>query len=101
MPRWLQIVLCLVLTAIVMLALKAVLHATVPGALQWADGMIGQNAVTGIMIALFCAGAYFAWWPLVRAGLAKRRGPTVRHGQQPPGEEFGIRRPDRGFRERP
>lgn len=101
MPRWLQITLSLVLFAAAMLALRWVLHATVPGGIRWADAMIGKNAVTGIMVAAFCAGAYFVWWPLLRAWLAKRRGPSVGQRQQTTGEEFGVRRPDGRFRERP
>ena len=101
MPRWLQITLCFAIFTIVMLALKAFLHATVPGALRWADATLGQNTVAGIMIAVFLACAYIGWGPLIRARLAKRRGGAVGQREQAPGEEFGVRRPDRRFRERP
>jgi membrane protease YdiL (CAAX protease family) len=80
-PTAFDVILCIVLFAVAMLALRWVLHATLPGGLRWADNVFGQEAVTGTMIALFCAGAYFAWWPLFRAWLAKRRGASVRKDQ--------------------
>ncbi|GJE74491.1 hypothetical protein BGCPKDLD_1062 [Methylorubrum suomiense] len=101
MPRWLQITLSLALFAAVMLALRWVLHATVPDGIRWADAAIGENTVTVIMVVVFCACAYFGWGPSLRAWLAKRRGSAVGQRHQAPGEEFGVRRPDGRFRERP
>lgn len=101
MPRWLQVTLSLVLFAAAMLALRWVLHATVPSGMRWAYDTIGRDTVLGIMAVLFCIGAYFGYGPLLRAWLAKRRGSAVGKRQQSPGEEFGVRRPDGRFRERP
>lgn len=77
-PTAFDVILCIALFTLVMGALSWVLHQTVPGGMRWADGVFGQEVVTGTMIALFCVGAYFVWWPLFRGWLAKRRGASVR-----------------------
>lgn len=84
-----------------MLALRWVLHATVPGGIWWANDTVGRDIVLGITAVLFCICAYFGWGPSFRAWLAKRRGSAVGQRQQTTGEEFGVRRPDGRFRERP
>ncbi|MBA9067417.1 hypothetical protein FHR71_001147 [Methylobacterium sp. RAS18] len=80
-PTALDVILCIALFTLVMGALSWVLHQTVPGGMRWAYGAFGRTTVLGVMAALFCVGAYFAWWPLFRDWLAKRRGASVRKDQ--------------------
>ncbi|MBK3406302.1 hypothetical protein H0176_23470 [Methylorubrum populi] len=77
-PTAFDVILCIVLFAIAMLALRWLLHATVPGLLAQADEILGENVVTGVMIAVFLVAAYFGWGPLIRARLAKGRSAPVR-----------------------
>lgn len=77
-PTAFDVALCVVLFTLVMSALSWVLHQTVPGGMRWAYDTVGRDTVLGIMVALFCVGAYFAWWPLFLDWLAKRRGASVR-----------------------
>ena len=80
-PTAFDVILCIALFTLVMSALSWVLHQTVPGFIAWLNGVLGANVVTGIMVALFCVGAYYAWWPLFRDWLAKRRRASVRKDQ--------------------
>ena len=57
MPRWLQIILSLVLFAAIMLALRAVLSEVLPVPIAWLSSKIG--AWTGV--ALILTAACFAW----------------------------------------
>lgn len=73
MSRWLSIVLCLVLFTAVMLVLRWVLHATVPGAVAALDGFLGE---TGSAILIFTVPALAGLWAYRehrRQGSARRR----------------------------
>lgn len=80
-PTAFDVVLCIVLFTLVMSALSWGLHQTVPGFIRWLNGVLGANVVTSIMVLAFAVGACFAWWPLFRGWLAKRRGASIRKGK--------------------
>ncbi|MBA9063157.1 hypothetical protein GGQ91_002545 [Methylobacterium fujisawaense] len=75
MRRWPIIVLCLVLFAGIMLAVRAVLgaglHATIPGFDAWRDEAIGHSGHIAILIAVLLACALFGFWPRDARGRMK------------------------------
>ncbi|KQO78117.1 hypothetical protein ASF36_13870 [Methylobacterium sp. Leaf90] len=73
MPRWLYVVICLVLFTAVMLALRAVLHATVPGAVEWASSKIGAEALLGTFLILMAIGGVWSYLEHRRQASARRR----------------------------
>lgn len=73
MPRWLSVVLCLVLFTAVMLALRAVLHETVPGAVEWASAKIGAEVLLGLFLLLMTAGGVWYYLEHRRQGSSRRR----------------------------
>lgn len=73
MPRWLYVTLCLVLFTAVMLALRWVLHATVPGAVEWASSKVGSDAVLGAILFLAAVGGAWAYREHRRQASARRR----------------------------
>lgn len=73
MPRWLYVTLCLVLFAAIMLVLRWVLHATVPGAVEWASSKIGAETLLGLFLFLLAVGGVWSYREHRRQALARRR----------------------------
>lgn len=63
MPRWLQIVLTLALFAIIMLAVRAVPVATLPGALDWLREHVGHGGIWLLFAAIIIPCAIYGYWP--------------------------------------
>jgi hypothetical protein len=61
MPRWLEILLTLVLFAIGMTVLSWVVNATVPDVHAWLISHLGQFGFWSGVIAFWVIGGYFAW----------------------------------------
>lgn len=78
MPTRRDVFLCWLLFTIAMAVVGWLLRATLPGILAWLNGTLGADTVTIAMVVVWCAGAFFAYRPLLRAFLAKRRSATVR-----------------------
>lgn len=78
MPTRRDVFLCWLLFTIAMAVVGWLLRATVPGTLVWLNGALGADTVTVAMVAAWCVGAFFAYRPLLRAFLAKRRRAAIR-----------------------
>ncbi|MCJ2134457.1 hypothetical protein MKK69_10400 [Methylobacterium sp. J-026] len=61
MPRWLEILLTLVLFAIGMAALSWAVNATLPAGVDWLWDRIGGVAVWVGIITFWIIGGFFAW----------------------------------------
>lgn len=79
MPRWLQIVLTLALFAIIMLAVRAVLVATIPSVLAPIDQAIGEKGTLILILAVCVASLCFGAWP--RDAEGRMRPPLSRRGR--------------------
>lgn len=78
MPTRRDVFLCWLLFTIAMAVVGWVLRAVLPSTLAWLNGALGAETVTVAMAAAWCVGAFFAYRPLLRAFLAKRRRAAVR-----------------------
>ncbi|KQS81685.1 hypothetical protein ASG32_02740 [Methylobacterium sp. Leaf361] len=82
MPRWLQILLAIVLFVGIMLAVRAVLtaglHATIPGFTAWMDETVGHTAHGVLLTGFLVLCGAFGFWPRDRAGRMKRLLPRRR-----------------------
>ena len=78
MPTRRDVILCWLLFTIAMAVLGWALKLVLPGVLAWLNGALGADTVTVAMISAWCVGAFFAYRPLLRTFLAKRRRATVR-----------------------
>ncbi|GLS44361.1 hypothetical protein [Methylobacterium brachythecii] len=72
MTRWVQITLTVVFFAAIMLALRAVLHATVPGGIAWLDATIGGGGTSALIIGCLISMAALAYL-LYQRDLRKQR----------------------------
>lgn len=52
MPRWLAVIVSLVLFTVIMLAVRWALYETVPSAVDWAGSRIGMEAVLAIILGI-------------------------------------------------
>ena len=68
MPRWLEIVLTLVLFAVAMTAVGWVVNATVPNVHGWLIANIGQAGFWMASALVLIAAAIFAWHGHRKAG---------------------------------
>ncbi len=78
MPRWLQITLSLVLFAIVMLALRAVLHAWVPTINTMITERVGEFGWWAIFLLVMAGAAFVGYWPRTPDGRLRPLLPTRR-----------------------
>lgn len=78
MPTRFDVFLCWLLFTIAMAVIGWLLKAVLPGALAGLNGTLGADTVTGAMLAAWSVGAFFAYRPLLRAFLTKRRRTAVR-----------------------
>lgn len=68
MPRWLQVTISLVLFAIVMLALRVVLHAWVPSLLSVLEATVGMGGAWALLAAVLAFCALVGFWPRMPDG---------------------------------
>lgn len=69
MPRWLEILLTLILFAVAMSALSWGVNAVVPGLADWTWDRIGGPAAWGILIVVLLGLALYAYRSHRRAGM--------------------------------
>ncbi|OAH17559.1 hypothetical protein AX289_31345 [Methylorubrum populi] len=73
MPRWRYVTLCLVLFTAIMLVLRWVLHATVPGATEWIAGKIGAETALAMLLAAAAIAGLWSYREHRRQASARRR----------------------------
>ncbi|MGA4550568.1 hypothetical protein [Methylorubrum aminovorans] len=73
MSRRLYVTLCIVLFAAVMLALRALLHATVPGATEWAASKVDIRAMLVLLFSVFVIIGVWSYRGHRRQGSSRRR----------------------------
>ena len=78
MPTRFDVFLCWLLFTVAMGVIGWILRLVLPGTLAWLNATLGGDSVSAAMVATWCAGAFFAYRPLLRRFIAKRRSTTVR-----------------------
>lgn len=68
MPRWLRIILALAVFVGIMLAVRAVLYATVPTFNGWLTGTFGDAGSLLLIVGFFALCGIYGLWPRDAAG---------------------------------
>lgn len=72
MPRWLTVILTLIVYTAVMAVLALVIRETVPQGIDWVRGHVGHAGVWAILLAVIVPAGIYGYWPRRPDGSMRR-----------------------------